>query len=1175
MIDITCTCGKKVQLGDEKAGGEFRCEACGKVNAVPTAENAAAIDVTHEFTPAPPKPESKPELKSGQGVSAENPSGEPNQNDYGTHRVLREHARGGMGRVSIARDENLHREVALKELFANGADNDTVVRRFLDEARITARLEHPGIVPVHAFGLDAQGRPFYTMKLIRGKTLQEAIREYHRMADTAPEKTAALRELLRRFASVCQTTQFAHDRGILHRDLKPANIMLGEHGETLVMDWGLAKPLAEPDDATLGDLGSDELSQRPAYTQSGNVIGTPAYMSPEQASGDAAAVGTQSDVYSLGAILYQILTDKTPHTGKSSYEIVQKVLTDAPKPASEMKKSTPRALEAIAMKAISRDPQARYADTAGLYRDVMNWLDDEPLSALPDTRHAQMWRWMRKNRALATTLLTAAFLFILMLSATGILLERARTQTFAAEKVRDEMKLRAESALTQAKLLESDLRTKEDELSQAKAALAASLHGDAAERERLRKRVAELTAEAAALRTKISRLHVLAAELSEDEVPEISLLAPPPPLGDDSLHCVLFDIGEMLNRGQVEVIGFETKERNINEILDINSLQMNRPIISDAINPASVTLVLQFPQKISGLMFSYCASLDGTFQVETADSLDDLQRQKNTYRLLISETPIIATDENMANNNVINFPQPLSLKAIRLTVRRTSYDDLVHLNNLRFWGVPNLDDVPLEGETSATDFEIWIYNDGVRITKYTGAEGRVNIPRMISGKPVVSIGKNAFDRTNARIVSTPDTLVSIDEYAFTGCANLRKIYLSKSVKDINKLAFGSGHPWLVTCETDSENPFFTSVDGVLYTKDMKELRLYPANKPGTHYTTPPGVERIENFAFRDSRHLVSVTVSEGVKHIDWHVFSGAWRLEKINLPESLLTINEGTFAGCGSLKEIRIPDKVSLIGRGMFGGCTSLKTVHLGAAMQHISEIAFENCPSLQEFTVSPENPRWTTVDGILFTKDEKTLYRYPVGRTATTYMIPDGVETIGEFAFLFSKHMKNIQIPDSVHSLNRDAFSTCEALESITIPDSVTYIGGGALRTSKNLKSVTLPANLTNISNGLLGGNPSLHDIRIPEKVELIGDGSFEGCSELTSITIPKSVKQITSHTFRNCQKLADVTILGEPEMGDNIFENCNLAILTIHGKKGSKVEAFAKNKGIKFVELKTAAMK
>ena len=198
------------------------------------------------------------------------------------------HAEGGLGEVFRAIDTELNRDVALKRIKALNPDADRC-RRFLVEGEVTGRLEHPGVVPVYGLGHDAAGRPFYVMRFVRGETLQEAIQRFHaadRPGRDPGERSKALRELLGQFVATCNTMAYAHSRGILHRDLKPSNIMLGPYGETLVVDWGLAKPFTRSEEArSVGEetlaVGADDSQQ----TQQGQAVGTPQYMSPEQAAG--------------------------------------------------------------------------------------------------------------------------------------------------------------------------------------------------------------------------------------------------------------------------------------------------------------------------------------------------------------------------------------------------------------------------------------------------------------------------------------------------------------------------------------------------------------------------------------------------------------------------------------------------------------------------------------------------------------------------------------------------------------------------------------------------------------------------------------------------------------------------------------------------------------------------
>ena len=225
--------------------------------------------------------------------------------------ILRPHAKGGLGEVFVARDEELNREVALKEIQARHADQPESRGRFVREAEITGGLEHPGIVPVYGLGQYADGRPFYAMRFIRGESLKKAIARFHQRASATDRRADArhLRQLLGRFIAVCNAIAYAHSRGVMHRDLKPGNIMLGKYGETLVVDWGLAKSgeSSEADWSTtiLPEPHARSEPGRRFETQAGSAMGTPAYMSPEQAAGRIDLLGPASDIYSLGATLYR------------------------------------------------------------------------------------------------------------------------------------------------------------------------------------------------------------------------------------------------------------------------------------------------------------------------------------------------------------------------------------------------------------------------------------------------------------------------------------------------------------------------------------------------------------------------------------------------------------------------------------------------------------------------------------------------------------------------------------------------------------------------------------------------------------------------------------------------------------------------------------------------------
>jgi ABC-type multidrug transport system ATPase subunit len=299
-------------------------------------------------------------------------------------RLLRAHARGGLGQVSVALDEELRREVAVKEIQERFADNPESRARFLLEAEVTGRLEHPGIVSVYGLGTREDGRPFYAMRLIHGVDLQAAIGQFHGAGATATagQHDMEFRRLLRRFLDACNAIAYAHSRGVLHRDIKPANVMLGEYGETLVVDWGLAKLIDRPDSGGEGTEATLPALAAGAHTVAGRAIGTPAFMSPEQAAGRLDQLGLGTDVYSLGATLYCLLTGRPPYKGDMA-EVLGKVQRgDFPGPR-ELNPTVSPALEAICLKAMALRPEQRYPSVTALSEDIENWLADRPVSPWP------------------------------------------------------------------------------------------------------------------------------------------------------------------------------------------------------------------------------------------------------------------------------------------------------------------------------------------------------------------------------------------------------------------------------------------------------------------------------------------------------------------------------------------------------------------------------------------------------------------------------------------------------------------------------------------------------------------------------------------------------------------------------------------------------------------------
>jgi serine/threonine-protein kinase len=355
--------------------------------------------------------------------------------DGARFQIVRPHARGGLGEVFVALDQELSREVALKEIQERHADDPVSRTRFLLEAEVTGGLEHPGIVPVYGLGHYRDGRPYYAMRFIRGDSLKEAIDRFH-ADDKAPgrdpgERELALRGLLRRFVDVCLAMDYAHSRSVIHRDIKPANIMLGPYGETLVVDWGLAKPLDRPSLASedgpkpLRPMSSSDSAQ----TMFGSTIGTPHYMSPEQAAGALDVLGPASDIYSLGATLYTLLTGTVPFHEKLLGPLLEKVKRGEFPPPRQVNPRVPPALNAVVLKAMALRPEARYASARALADEIEHWMADEPVAAYPEPWTARARRWARRHRTAVTTAGALLVTAVVGLTAATILIDRERAST--------------------------------------------------------------------------------------------------------------------------------------------------------------------------------------------------------------------------------------------------------------------------------------------------------------------------------------------------------------------------------------------------------------------------------------------------------------------------------------------------------------------------------------------------------------------------------------------------------------------------------------------------------------------------------------------------------------------------------------------------------------------------
>jgi serine/threonine protein kinase/formylglycine-generating enzyme required for sulfatase activity len=359
-----------------------------------------------------------------------------------TRYVLKgEVARGGMGVILKAWDEDLRRNLAMKvvidrssgeDVAANEIDPKTLCR-FLEEAQITGQLDHPGIVPVHELGLDAAGHVYFTMRLVKGRTLKHVFDLVHK-GESDWTVTRTLGVLMK----VCEAMAYAHAKGVIHRDIKPANIMVGRFGEVYVMDWGLARVIGAEDrhdirinrelmSAQLSTVRSErrpdgEVSDDALVTMDGDIVGTPAYLSPEQGRGEIAKLDARTDVYSVGCMLYQLLAGQVPFMPSGArigpHMLLMRVLEGPPKPLAELAPEAPAELIAICDKAMAREPADRYWTADDLASDLRAYLDGRVVRAYESGALAEIKKWVARNR------LAAAASFLAMAAVVGGLIAK-------------------------------------------------------------------------------------------------------------------------------------------------------------------------------------------------------------------------------------------------------------------------------------------------------------------------------------------------------------------------------------------------------------------------------------------------------------------------------------------------------------------------------------------------------------------------------------------------------------------------------------------------------------------------------------------------------------------------------------------------------------------------------
>ena len=369
-----------------------------------------------------------------------------------------EYARGGVGRVLLVHDQHLGRDIALKELLPIVQSDGSTIRagdhtpvqlslslvaRFLQEARITGQLEHPSIVPVYELGRRKDGTIYYTMKLVRGTTLTTSLKQATTLKDRL--------RLLPNFLDLCNAIGYAHSRGIIHRDIKPNNVMIGEFGETVVLDWGLAKIRGQEDahaDELEHTLRTLQLSAdaKAVETADGQVLGTPVFMPPEQARGEIESITERSDVYSLGAVLYSILAGQFPYSGRSAAEVLQQVLNQEPPAVESIEPAAPPELVAICKRAMQRDADKRYASGKEIAEEVSRFLTGALVGAYEYSFGEHLARFVKRHRASLSTAAACLVALLVLAVFSYVQISQERTAAVEARNNEEEQRLLAVEA---------------------------------------------------------------------------------------------------------------------------------------------------------------------------------------------------------------------------------------------------------------------------------------------------------------------------------------------------------------------------------------------------------------------------------------------------------------------------------------------------------------------------------------------------------------------------------------------------------------------------------------------------------------------------------------------------------------------------------------------------------
>lgn len=445
-------------------------------------------------------------------------------------------------------------------------------------------------------------------------------------------------------------------------------------------------------------------------------------------------------------------------------------------------------------------------------------------------------------------------------------------------------------------------------------------------------------------------------------------------------------------------------------------------------------------------------------------------------------------------------------------------------------------------------------DDTYTVVEISGSPTSITVPSQHNGKPVTAIADEGLRHRSS----------GSGMGLFGGSpAALKTIILPESIESIGENAFYA--QWkLESITVDANNNHFCSIDGVLFTKDVTTLIRYPANKSGATYVIPNTVTTIVNAGFQKAEKLEDITIPNGVTFIGLNAFSTCINLKNVVIPNSVVTLGPSAFYDCEKLETIVIGNSVTAIQSATFSGCASLFSITLGDAVEVIETNAFYKCNELksitfpknvnsihnqaffvaenvEEINVDSDNQTYSSIDGVLYSKDQTILYRFPVAKQIPSFVVPSTVEVIEQWAFEYCYDLEEVILNDGLKTIKWGAFALCQSFTSIVIPDSVQTIEANAFINCPNLLSIHIGSGVETIGDGAFTYCLGLTSIVIPDNVQTLGQYAFVRCANLESVVIGPNISHLHEGVFDECPNLISITIkaLEPPYAYPTIFNN------------------------------------